>query len=54
VDTVGGGEAVGVFFERPAVVVDGGVQGLGAVADIVAEPAGVEDSGLFDAAQIFF
>ena len=42
-----GGVAVGVGSD-PAVVLDGGVEGLRAVADVVAEPASVEDGGLLD------
>lgn len=37
----------------PAVVVDGCVQGLGAVPDVVAEPAGIKEDRLFRAMQIF-
>ena len=50
-DLVGSGVAIGVGTD-PAVVLDGGVQGLRAVADVVAEPAGIEDDGLLDGAGV--
>jgi len=36
----------------PAVVLDGGVEGHGAVADVVAEPAGVEEDGGLDGSGV--
>jgi len=48
VDGVVGGVAVGILFFGPAVVVDGDVEGLRAVGDVVAEPSGVEEDGGFD------
>ena len=47
VNGVVGGVAVGIRPD-PAVVVDGDVEGLRAVGDIVAEPSGVEEDGGFD------
>jgi hypothetical protein len=52
VDLVFGGVAVGVG-AGPAVVLDGVVEWLGAVADIVAEPAGVEEDGELDGGGVF-
>jgi len=46
VNLVAGGVAVGVG-AGPPVVLDGGVEGLRTIADIVAEPTGVEDDGGF-------
>jgi hypothetical protein len=48
VDGVFGGVAVGIFFRGPAVVVDGDVERLRAIGDVVAEPSGVEEDGGFD------
>ncbi len=52
VDFVVGGVAGGVG-AGPAVVLDGGVQGHGAVGDVVREPAGVEEDGGLDGGCVF-
>ena len=50
-DLVRGRVAVGVG-AGPAVVLDGDVERLRAVADVVAEPAGVEEDGELDGGRV--
>lgn len=47
VDVMPGGVTVGIG-ANPAVVLDGGVEGLGGIADVVAEPACIEKDSLLD------